>query len=79
MRVSDIVSRTLHGLRSTALSLAMIQMSVGPALAATTFPRSLSRTATIELLDCDSIWIVRERTNESFLEVKCVVLKQVGL
>jgi hypothetical protein len=35
MRVSAFVSRTLHGLRATALSLAMMQMSTGPALAAT--------------------------------------------
>jgi phospholipase C len=35
MRVSAFVSRTLHGLRATALSLAMLQMSVGPVLAAT--------------------------------------------
>src|SRR5579862_2522502 len=36
MRVSAIVSQTLRGLRGTALSLAMIQMSIGPALAAAT-------------------------------------------
>src|ERR1700755_2325608 len=36
MRVSAFVSRSLHGLRATALSLALIQMSIGPALAATT-------------------------------------------
>src|SRR5271170_1359761 len=35
MRVSAIVAQTVRGLRATALSLAMIQMSVGPALAAT--------------------------------------------
>ncbi len=35
MRVSAFVFRTLHGLRATALSLAMLQMSVGPVLAAT--------------------------------------------
>ena len=35
MRVHSIVSQTLRGLRATALSLAMIQMSVGPALATT--------------------------------------------
>ena len=33
MRVNAIVSQTLRGLRATALSLAVIQMSVGPALA----------------------------------------------
>ena len=33
MRVSAIVAQTLRGLRATALSLAVIQMSVGPALA----------------------------------------------
>src|ERR1700722_11030648 len=33
MRASAIVSRTLYGLRRTALSLAMIQMSIGPVLA----------------------------------------------
>jgi phospholipase C len=35
MRVDAIVSQTLRGLRATALSLAMIQMSIGPALATT--------------------------------------------
>src|SRR3984957_11181797 len=35
MRVHSIVAQTLRGLRATALSLAMIQMSVGPALATT--------------------------------------------
>jgi len=35
MRVSAFVSSTLHGLRATALSLAMMQMTIGPALAAT--------------------------------------------
>jgi phospholipase C len=34
MRVSAIVSQTLRGLSATALSLAMIQMSVGPVVAA---------------------------------------------
>src|SRR5579862_2000820 len=34
MRVSAIVSQTLRGLRATALSLAVIQMSLGPVLAA---------------------------------------------
>jgi phospholipase C len=33
MRVSAIVAQTLRGLRATALSLAMIQMSIGPAVA----------------------------------------------
>ena len=33
MKVSAIVSQTLRGLRTTALSLAVLQMSVGPALA----------------------------------------------
>jgi phospholipase C len=33
MRVSGFVSQTLRGLRTAALSLAMIQMSIGPALA----------------------------------------------
>jgi phospholipase C len=33
MRVSGIVAQTLRGLRATALSLAMIQMSIGPAVA----------------------------------------------
>jgi phospholipase C len=35
MRVDSIFSQTLRGLRATAVSLAMIQMSVGPALATT--------------------------------------------
>ena len=44
MRVSAIVSQTLRGLRATALSLAVIQMSIGPALAAaaTQDPNDLS-------------------------------------
>jgi phospholipase C len=33
MRVSTIVAQTLRGLRATALSLAMIQISIGPTLA----------------------------------------------
>jgi len=35
MKVSKIVAQTLHGLRATALSLALLQLSVGPVLAAT--------------------------------------------
>jgi phospholipase C len=38
MKVGAIVSQTLRGLRGTALSLAMIQMSIGPVLAAAAAP-----------------------------------------
>ena len=41
MKGSAIVAQTLRGLRATALSLAVIQMSVGPALATAPDPSAL--------------------------------------
>src|ERR1700677_3764755 len=38
MKVNGFVARTLHGLRTTAASLAVLQMSVGPVLAQAPVP-----------------------------------------
>ena len=47
MKVRTIVSQTQHGLRVTALSLALMQMTMGPALAATSFQTDLPSPGTL--------------------------------